>query len=340
MEKYDYDLPAELIAQAPAKPRDAARLLVYDTKSDRVFSDHFRNLAEYLPEQSFLVLNKTKVLPARIELRKVTGGRVKVLFLLNEPNERGKYKILTDRKLLIGNRLYFDSRKFITVIKQEENIFFVRPNFSKKTLFDLLKKNGQMPIPPYIKNTPLKERGLREQYQTIFAEQPGSVAAPTASLHFTDRVFKNLAKKGIEKFFLTLHVGLGTFAPVRPENLKKKKLHEEYFEIGSAIAKKMAAQRQKKGIAVAVGTTTVRALESFSGHRGFSKTNIFIMSGHRFKRVDALITNFHVPKSSLLLLVDAFLKDKKAKRGVLDLYAIARKEKFRFFSFGDAMLII
>jgi len=346
LEQYDYDLPPELIAQAPVRPRDAARLLVYDTKNNRVELDQFRNLGKYLPPESFLVLNKTKVLPARIELRKETGGRITVLFLLNESGRpadkrpgRREYRILADRKIRVGDRLYFDSRHQMVVSGQEDNVFLVQPDFSEKILLGILEKNGRMPIPPYIKKTPLTEKSLRREYQTIFAERPGSVAAPTASLHFTEKIFRDLRQKGIRKFFLTLHVGLGTFAPVRPENVSRKKLHEEYFEIDPKIAAAMAARRQK-GKAVAVGTTVVRALESFSGKKGFNKTDIFIMPGYEFKRTDALITNFHVPKSSLLLLVDAFLKFKKAKRGVLDLYAIAKAEKFRFYSFGDAMLII
>ncbi len=339
-ESYNYNLPPGLIAQAPARPRDAARLLIYDTRRDLAQFDSFRNLAKYLPAKSFLVLNKTKVLPARIVLRKATGGAVKVLFLLNEPAGKGEYKILADRKILIGDKLYFDNRHFAIVVEQQENIFFVRPNFSEKILFDFLRRDGQMPIPPYIKKTPLKEKALREQYQAIFAAKPGSVAAPTASLHFTDRVFDSLRQKGIRNFPLTLHVGLGTFAPVRPENFTAKKLHEEYFEIKPADARKMTALRQRGWQAVAVGTTAVRALESFSGRLGFQKTNLFIMPGDEFQRTDALITNFHVPKSSLLLLVEAFLKFKKSKRSILDLYEIAKKEKFRFFSFGDAMLIL
>lgn len=339
-EKYGYDLPAELIAKAPAQPRDSARLLIYDTKSGKISFDSFRRLGKYLPAGSFLVLNKTKVLPARIILRKETGGLVRVLFLLNEPARREEFKILADRKIKTGDRLYFGRRHWAVVSGQRENVFFVRLNFSEKILSGILRRKGRMPIPPYIKKTPLKEKDLRRQYQTIFAQEPGSVAAPTASLHFTDRVFRDLARQGIGKFFLTLHVGLGTFAPVRPENFSAKKLHEEYFEIDPQTVKGMAARRRKGEKAVAVGTTAVRALESFSGKRGLDKTDIFIMSGYEFKRTDALITNFHVPKSSLMLLVEAFLKFKKAEMGIIDLYAIAKKEKFRFYSFGDAMLIL
>lgn len=367
LDRYDYQPPTELIARTPAAPRDAARLFVYDTKTGGIFFDTFRNVANYLPPRSFLVLNKTKVVPARVELKKPTGGKVLAVFLVNEPEvASGQVRALFDRGVELGTPLHFKRGEAGRVVRQEANIFTLEFPFARAALIALLEQQGTMPIPPYMKGSPLSEKELRKEYQTIFAGQHPyklenvrmlSAAAPTASLHFTDRVFRALDKRRVEREYLTLHVGLGTFAPVTAEHLRTKKLHEEYFEIepttASAISQRQAAGEQL----VAVGTTVVRALESAAFvqggktflRAGLCSTNIFIQPPHRFIMPDALITNFHVPRSSLLMLVDAFLAHKGAngstrlttrrRRGILDLYKIAIKEKFRLFSFGDAMLV-
>jgi len=358
-----------VIAQKPASPRDSSKLLVYNTQTDQIIIDRFYHLDQYLPKNSFLVLNKTKVIPSRIWLSKKTGGKLRVLFLLNEKTEKENLiNILVDRRVNVGDKLFFNEKDYVEVINQEEKYFTVKILFSKDKLLTLLNKNGQMPIPPYIKNTPLKESDLRKKYQTIFAEENGSIAAPTASLHFTKRVFNKLEQKGINRLYLTLHVGLGTFAPVTENNLKMKTLHKEYYEISKKTLQCINKLKQNKTKLVAIGTTVVRALESIKNlefrvqnfklnseprilnsktnsefsilNSKFRSTNLFILPPYDFKIVDCLITNFHLPGSSLLLLVDAFLQFKKAKRSLSEIYEFAMKENFRFYSFGDVMLIL
>ena len=365
---YDYFLPKELIAQKPASPRDYSKLLVYNTKTDQISLDRFYHLDRYLPPKSFLVLNNTKVIPARITLYKYSqglslqggrGGKVKVLLLVNEIRQ---YKIKSqnyqirgyvDRKISIGDRLYFDRFYYLNTIKQEGSIFTFQLNFSFEKLFELLEKRGTMPIPLYIKNTPLDEKQLRSKYQTVFAQVPdgtrligGSAAAPTASLHFTNRLFRKLERIGIKKYFITLHIGLGTFAPIDEKNIKEKKLHEEYYEVDRQMLQYNIKLKQAGYKLVAGGTTTTRALEALAQSKIsdlrskiFDKTDLFIFPPYQFKRVDCLVTNFHLPKSSLMMLVEAFLQFKKSKKHLVDLYKIAIKNSFRFYSFGDAMLI-
>lgn len=364
LKNYDYNLPQELIAQKPAVPRDSSKLLVLDTKKDKIYIDRFYNFDQYLPQKSFLVLNNTKVLPARVILYKKTGGKVKVLLLVNEliNSDSNIVKTLVDRSVEVGNKLFFDSCHSVTVVGQQKKIFYLRLNFPRNKFFQLLNQKGKMPIPLYIKETPLKERDLRKKYQTIFAKSllkscdAGSVAAPTASLHFTNRVFKKIEKRGIEKFFITLYVGLGTFSPVDKKNIDEKKLHKEYYEIEKQVTHYINKMSQRGYQLVVVGTTVVRALESAAKFTKYSRlsvpmqqneligcsnfTDLFIYPPYNFKMVDILLTNFHLPKSSLMMLVDAFLRYKKAKRSIIDLYQIAIKNDFRFYSFGDAMLIL
>ena len=305
----------------------------------------FYNLDRYLSTDSFLVLNNTKVLPARVKMKKETGGKVVTLFLplsvIPSSVEGSIVSALADRKIEVGQKLFFESGDFVEVIGQKEHIFELKFNISRERLYQLLKKYGSMPVPLYLKRTPLKRNQLLKKYQTIFAKHEGSSAAPTASLHFTDRVFNKLRKKNIKKYFVTLHVGLGTFAPITDENLKTKKLHEEYFEIDQPALQSIRKAKKEGKKLVAVGTTVVRTLESLARDSSPSgKTDLFIYPPYSFKTVDNLITNFHLPKSSLMMLVEAFLKHKKAERSLVELYNIAIKNNFRFYSFGDAMLIV
>jgi len=384
---YNYDLPQANLALEPAVPRDNSRLFVYSVKEDKVYIDRFFNLDKYLPNDCFMVFNNTQVLPARVTMirlhqgcGKQIRGRVNVLFLVNEPENDQKIRVMVDRKVNVGDFLCFDDENKLEVVAQNERFFSLRYDLTREELLGLLKKYGAMPIPPYLKKTNLKKDELLKKYQTIFARAPtgarlASAAAPTASLHFTDRVFEKIDKKGIERYFITLHVGLGTFAPVTEENVRKKTLHREYFEVdtGSLQLFKLLKSRGKK--LLAVGTTVVRTLESISkmrvnqkkrqgSNKFFSfegtrqkgevrlscdknyateplidKTDLFIFPSYDFKMVDALLTNFHLPKSSLMMLVEAFLRYKKARRSLVELYEIAIKENFRFYSFGDAMLI-
>ncbi len=357
---YDYYLPEKNLALKPEIPRDHSKIFVYFTKTDEIIFDIFFNIDKYLSKDNFLVLNNTKVVPVRIEMKKQTGGKVVSLFLINEYQGDKKIQFLVDRKINIGEKIYFKNGEFIKVLEQNKNIFTGKFNFDDKKLFELFFKYGSMPIPLYLKNTPLKKSELKERYQTVFAKNIGSVAAPTASLHFTKRVFNKLEKIGIKKYYVTLHVGLGTFASINESNIKNKSLHEEYYQVEDEVWKNINLLKTQGKKLVAVGTTVVRTLESKVRRRNFltqwrplhpkssknlspssfSKTNLFIFPPFNFQMIDCLITNFHLPKSSLMMLVEAFLQYKKAKRHLIDLYKIAIKNNFRFYSFGDAMVII
>lgn len=364
---YWYDLPEELIAQSPANPRDSSRLLIYNTKNNEIIFDKFSSLATYLPPSTTLTLNDARVVPARVTMQKETGGKIVVLFLINEwiSKRSGPIPCFLDRKSGVGAKLFFPDQSFVTIQSQENELFSVVWEGSADELLAKLNQFGGMPIPPYIKHSPLNRDELMEKYQSIFSRSPGSSAAPTASLHFTPEVFKSLAEKGIQKQFITLHVGLGTFAPLTEENLRTKTLHHEWYEVPEEIKIKIQnplrqaqGKQNSKNDITAVGTTVVRTLESIARDdviptkvgiqkngelyrsRVAGQTNLFIMPPYHFQVVNHLITNFHLPGSSLMMLVDAFLQDKKAKQNILDLYAQAIKEKMRFYSFGDAMLIL
>lgn len=334
--KYDFSFPEELIAQKPASPRDSARVMVYDKKQKRVALDIFKNLDRYLPSGAVLVMNETKVIPARLEVRKETGGKVKILFLNHDTHS---WQVLSNKKIKIGEILHLDSKLQFTVKEKKESIFTLEPNFSLERTYSLLDKYGETPIPPYIKHSPLSEKKLRSEYQAVFAKTKGSVAAPTASLHFTNSLIKRLEKQGIQIVKIVLHVGLGTFAPVTEAQIKNRKLHTEYYEISSQTAKILNEAKRKNQSIIPVGTTALRALESAARGRSLKKlsgeTSLFIQEGYRFKFIDGLITNFHVPRSSLLMLVSALASRKE----IQTLYRLAIDEKFRLFSFGDGMLI-
>ncbi len=337
---YNYFLPDRNLALSPSVPRDSSKLFVYDTAKDEIRFDSFHNLSKYLPTDSFMVLNDTKVLPARVTMRKQSGGKVIALFLVNEIDSN-IVPIIVDRKVNVGEKLYFNNDEYLEILAQKENVFDLKFRFSKERLFSLLTEFGTMPIPPYLKKTPLKRMELLDKYQTIFAQAKGSSAAPTASLHFTDRVFDSLKAKKIEKYFITLHVGLGTFAPLTDENLKTKKLHEEYYEADKKVFDGINILKNQGRRLISVGTTVTRTLESIAKSGNLmGKTDLFIYPPYEFKMVDILITNFHLPKSSLMMLVEAFIKHKGSKRRLTELYKTAIENDFRFYSFGDAMLII
>ncbi len=343
---YAYSLPEELIAKRPASPRDSARLFVYDTAQDEITFDRFFNLDKYLPRNSLLVLNDTKVVPARVILTKETGGKVEALFLMNEWRGAGPLPALVDKKVSVGSKLFLDKTKSLKVLGHHKNIFYFQPQFPAKEIPAILERKGTTPIPKYIKGSGLSEKELRQKYQTVFGKKPSSVAAPTASLHFTDRLFKKLEKAGVKKTFVTLNVGLGTFAPISPESLATNKLHKEFLSIPAGTISQIRKYKQANRPIVAVGTTAVRVLESeatkiLSGAARLlvDDTQIFIRSPYKFKIADAMITNFHLPETSLMMLAQAFLLQKKSKKNLVDLYNLAIKEKFHFYSFGDAMLI-
>jgi S-adenosylmethionine:tRNA ribosyltransferase-isomerase len=338
--EYNFSFPQELVANQPVEPRDSARLMVVDTKTKKITFDNFYNLPEYLSPRDLLVFNNTKVVPARIVL--VRGDdHIEALFLLNEYTDDARVPVIVNMHMVKGDTLVCEDVVF-TVVDQAENVFYLEPSCTRNDLFGLLEKNGTTPVPKYIQNIELSEQELRGRYQTIFAEKPSSVAAPTASLHFTKRVFESLAREGVEHTFVTLHVGLGTFMPITPDNVSSGKLHLEPFSISKESAERI---QKHKGSVVAVGTTAVRTLESAKndiarGSGTTSATELFIRPLYDFHVVDTLITNFHVPQSSLMCLVDAFLQYKKAPWSVVELYEMAIRERMRLFSFGDAMIIL
>lgn len=353
LEQYDYTLPEELIRKEGVEPRDSARLFVYDTSTDTVTHDFFYNVAKYLPENSLLVLNDTRVVPARLHLKKATGGKIEVFVLMNEWNGKDEIiPMLVDRKCGVGWKLFFPNGDYFEMVRQEANKFFaiLKPSNSGETpvksLGELLEEFGETPIPPYLSGEEWlrDEKKLRMRYQTIFAEQGNSVAAPTAALHFTDRVFESLKQKNIDTAHVTLDVGLGTFAKLKDENFVTKKLHRERISVSDEAATQINTAKKEERKIIPVGTTALRTLESCikSGSlRAFAgDTDIFISPPHHFQSADMLITNFHIPKSSLMLLVDAFLRDKGAKRNLIQLYEEAIREEYAFYSFGDSMIIV
>lgn len=333
---YDFELPQEQIAQHPLEHRDNSKLLVYSRKEDNIQDQKFSDIVDFLEEGDVLVMNNSKVIPARIFGSRY-GKDEKVEFLLLNEVEKDVWRCLCKpgKKAKIGSKFYFGDKLTIDVLDfDEEGIRTVKMNYDG-VLLEILEEIGTMPLPPYI-HEKLEDQ---DRYQTVYAKIPGSVAAPTAGLHFTEDLIEKIKAKGIEIEYVTLNVGLGTFKPVTEENAEDHKMHEEDYFITEEVADKINTAKKNGKRIVAVGTTTVRTLESAvkdgvieSGHHS---TNIFIYPGYEFKIVDALITNFHLPKSTLIMLVSAIIGREKT----LDIYKYAVENKYRFFSFGDAMFI-
>ncbi len=332
-----YFLPPELIAQTPVEPRDHSRLLVYDRKSGKIEHKHFYDIIDYFKSGDVLVINDTKVLPARIYGNKKTGAKVE--FLLHKRLNLTDWEVLVRpaRKAGKGEEILFGESLKATVLEYgEEGLRTVR--FEYDGVFeDILSKIGEMPLPPYI-HEKLKDKN---RYQTVYANEEGSAAAPTAGLHFTPRLLEKLKEKGVLIVNVLLHVGLGTFRPVKVDKITDHKMHSEFYRVTEEAAEQINAAKKEGRRVVACGTTSVRTLESATGDDGFVKaqsgyTQIFIYPPYKYKTVDALITNFHLPESTLLMLVSAFM----GRENALKLYETAVKEKYRFFSFGDAMLIL
>ncbi len=368
---YDYDLPKGLIADEPAEPRDSARLLVYKTKSGEIIEDIFANISRYVPENSLLVLNDTKVMPARLELTKATGGKVNILFLLNEWRQDDTIHIkgLPDKKLNIGDRLYIhasdevvsgqiqnlaDMIPLVKIVAQNKEEFTFELLINATDFRGILNKSGHTPLPPYIHSS-LTEKEARERYQTIFSRgsSSASVAAPTASLHFSDSVFASLKSKNIVKTFVTLDVGRGTFSPVDMSLAKDNvaSLHSEPIFVSMKAVMDIARAKKEGRLVITSGTTATRVVESLADriiadHTLEDRTDIsdttsiFIRPPYNFKITDGLITNFHLPNTSLLMLLDAFLQYKKSPKSWRDIYEYAIEKGYRFYSFGDAMLVI
>ena len=338
IELFDYHLPKELIAQKPTSPRDHSRLLVLDKKTSQIKHQHFYDLPELLSVNDVLVLNETKVFPARLLGNKKTGGKIEV-FLTEKINKNTWQVMIGGHGLKIGDSIYFKSGLSGEIIenidgKLKKMVF----NKSDENFLNTVEQIGQTPLPPYIKTE--DNQKIKQDYQTVFAKHQGSVAAPTAGLHFTPELLDKIRAKGVQIFKITLHVGLGTFAPVEVIDITKHKIHHERVNIEKSTADKLNQLKIQGKNIIAVGTTTARALEALTNKQGKLKSgsdwvDIYIYPGYEFKFVDDLITNFHLPKSSLLFMVSALA----SRENILADYKEAIIKKYRFYSFGDAMFI-
>ncbi len=334
---FEYALPPDLIAQRPANPRDSSRLMIFNRKTDQVEHRSFRDLPDYLQRGDALVINQTRVIPARIKGRKLPGGGSVEILLLKEINASMWETIVGGRGLNPGREIEI-GEGILATIDADLGGSKRLVSFSSE-ITGLLDQIGEMPLPPYI-HTPLQDKS---EYQTTFATHPGSAAAPTAGLHFTPEMLFQLQAQGVQILRITLHVGLDTFAPVTEDDPSSHRIHTEWCNLDAAVAEKINAVKQLGGRVVAVGTTSVRTLESaaLAGDGGDltafqGSTDLFILPGYSFKLVDAMLTNFHLPRSSLLMLVSAFI----GRQRLLALYDDAIKRGYRFYSFGDAMLIL
>lgn len=345
--QYQYSITEKNIGKTPKEPRHDARLFVYNTTTDTITFDTFLHIGNYLPENSLVVLNNTGVIPARVVFTKDTGGKIDGLVLINEGFDGdGAIAVIVDKNMFPGRRIALGDYWF-TITRQRDQRFYIKPDVHPERIPEILEQLGTTPTPYYLGTLALTESALRDRYQTTFAQQKKSVAAPTASLHITPEVLERLRIKGIITTEVTLDVGLGTFADIEQKNIDEKFLHSELLFISSESRERIVHAYENNQPIVAVGTTVVRTLESQSDALMVrasgdltDETNIFIMPGYEFKLVDHLVTNFHVPQSSLMALVDAFLVHKKAKRELVELYQIAIDNGFMFYSFGDSMLII
>ncbi len=332
-----YELPEELIAQTPLEQRDSSRLMLLDKRTGEIGHSVFSRLPEYLQPGDCLVMNDSRVLPARLIGRRETGGAVEVLLLTDLGG--GVWECLTrpGRKTPVGTKIYFGEGELSGEVVEAVSDGNKRIRFTYEGIFlEVLEKLGRVPLPPYIK----AELQDPERYQTVYARSPGSAAAPTAGLHFTPALLEELKEMGVELLYVTLHVGLGTFRPVKEAQIEDHEMHSEFCLIPSEAALRVNAAKEEGRRVVAVGTTSCRTLEAVADEKGMicpfaDWVNIFIYPGYRFKCVDALITNFHLPESTLIMLVSALA----GREHVLEAYRAAVERRYRFFSFGDAMFI-
>lgn len=332
---FDYDLPQELIAQHPMEPRDHSRLLVVDKHTGKIEHKHFYDLIDYLRPGDVLVFNDTRVIPARLHGTKDTGAHVEVFLLTRKNATDWEVLVRPGKKLQVGAKINFSDELSCEVIEHTD--FGGRVvRFKFDGIFEeILDRLGETPLPPYI-TAPLEDK---ERYQTVYNRERGSAAAPTAGLHFTKELLQKIKEKGCEEVFVTLHVGLGTFRPVSEANIEDHKMHKEFYTVSQEAADAINKAKAEGRRIIAVGTTAVRTLESAGAdgtmHAGGNWTNIFIYPGYKFRFVDELVTNFHLPQSTLLMLVSTL----STREIMLATYKKAVEEKYRFFSFGDAMFI-
>ncbi len=333
---FSYDLPEELIAQYPLADRDSSRLLCLDS-SGKITDNTFKSISDYLKSGDLIVLNNTRVIPARLFARKETGGKVEIMLERIRDEKTLLVQLRASKSPKPGTKLLLDENISFDVLGRSGDMYLLCFDGEEK-LTDVINRLGHMPLPPYIERN--DESGDKERYQTVFSEKSGAVAAPTAGLHFTQQILDELKDKGIDNTKLTLHVGAGTFQPVRVDDVKQHKMHSEYAQVPADVVKKIHETKNNGGRILAVGTTVVRSLEtaakggvlvSFEGD-----TDIFIYPGFKFNVVDMMLTNFHLSESTLLMLVSAFA----GKENIMQAYQHAIKEKYRFYSYGDAMLIM
>jgi S-adenosylmethionine:tRNA ribosyltransferase-isomerase len=346
-DELNYERPTELIAQEPAKKRSESRLLVLNHENKEFIDSSFSNIGDFVGAGDCLVLNDTKVLSGRFFAQRMTGGRLEGLFLSeSEPGLwevlfKGARKVKEGEEILIKDKFQNDYCRASVEVKSGEGIFTLRMD-TEICLDEILKNIGFPPLPPYIKRG--RDLGLaekdRRRYQTVYARESGAIAAPTAGLHFTEWLMKDLEKKGVVFAYITLHVGMGTFKPVTTEELEEHQMHSEFYSINKKEAEKINLVKEKGGRIIAVGTTSVRTLESSVKltkiKAGCGNTNLFIMPGYEFRAIDGMITNFHLPKSTLLALVGAFAGMKQ----IMKAYRHAIEQQYRFYSYGDAMLLL
>lgn len=333
-----YDLPEELIAQTPLTQRDASRLLVLDKESGNVEHKHFYDILDYLKPGDCIVMNDSRVLPARLLGNRPTGGAAELLLLKDLGDKKWECLAKPGRKLQAGQEVIFGDGKLTATVREVKDDGNRIVKFHYDGIFlEVLEQLGKMPLPPYI----TEELEDRERYQTVYSRETGSAAAPTAGLHFTNDLLDKIRQKGVNTAFITLHVGLGTFRPVKAEDIHDHHMHAELCMINKETAELLNATKQSDGRIICVGTTSCRTLESLVNEDGTFEekskwTEIFIYPGYQFKAMNGLITNFHLPESTLVMLVSAFA----GRENVLGAYEQAVKAKYRFFSFGDAMLLI
>ena len=338
LKEFYYDLPEELIAQVPIKKRDESRLMVLDRKKQTIEHKVFKDILDYLQPGDCLVRNNTKVIPARIYGKKETGANVEFLLLNNIEGDIWESIVRPGNKLHVGTKVTFGDGKLNAEILEVMEGGTRKVKFTYNGIFnEILDEIGMMPLPPYI-HEELKEK---DRYQTVYAKYQGSAAAPTAGLHFTEELLEKIREKGVEIANVTLHVGIGTFRPVKVEKIEEHHMHSEHYYIKQEDVDKINNARKNGGRIISVGTTSCRVLESIADENGFVKetegdTSIFIYPGYKFKCIDGLITNLHLPESTLLMLVSALA----GKDYIMKAYNEAVKERYRFFSFGDAMLIL
>jgi S-adenosylmethionine:tRNA ribosyltransferase-isomerase len=349
LSSYDYDLPTAQIAQNPAEPRDSSRLLVVDSPTSHHHC-HFHDLPQWLQRGDLLILNNTQVIPARLYGETESGAEIEILLIEEQSPCRWLCLVKPGKRFKLGNQIYFPARShpspLTASVCDHDNatggriLQFTCPTHC--SFWKLIEKYGQIPFPPYV----TQSTAIASQYQTIYANRPGAVAAPTAGLHFTESLFTTLAQHGIKTAYITLHVGIGTFRPVEVADITHHQMHQEWIELPQQTVNQILATKARGGRVIAIGTTSVRSIESAfhkSLDQGFKqlqpfqgKTDLFIYPGYQWQIIDGLITNFHLPKSSLLMMISALLGRKR----LLQLYQEAIAQSYRFYSFGDAMLIL